>query len=133
VIVHELSLSWRSRVRIALGVMATFAVGVVAATAGAPWYLRGVAVIAFLVGVYAVLDAVVFTASWRFTASALKVPTLLSRRREIAGREDLTVELRDGVWSRLGVSGPNGTRLERINPLISGTDLRRWWDAVPDD
>lgn len=129
---HELSLSWRSRARIAAGVLVTFAVGVVAATPGAPWYVRVVAVAAFVGGTYTVLDAMVFASSWRFTSAALKVPTLLSRRREIAGNPDLTVELRDAAWSRLAVTGPNGTRLERINPLISGRDLRRWWDAAPD-
>ena len=49
-----------------------------------------------------------------------------------SGRDDLTVELHDSWWSRLGVTGPGGTRLERINPLVSGRDLRRWWNATPD-
>lgn len=129
---HELSLSWRSRVRIGVGALVTFAAGVVAATAGAGWLARSVAAVVFLVGVYTVVDAIVFTSSWRFTPAALKVPTLLSRRREIVGRDELAVELRAGPWSHLGVTGPNGTRVERINPLISGRDLRRWWNSVPD-
>jgi hypothetical protein len=113
-------------------VVVTFAAGVVAATSGAPWPVRVLATAAFLGGTYACLDATVFASSWRFTPTALKVPTLVSRAREISGRDDLTVELHDGWWSRLVVVGPNGTRRERINPLISGTDLRRWWDATPD-
>ena len=129
---HELSFGWRTRVRVVLAVVATFVAGVLAATPDAAWPLRIAAAAAFVVGVYGVLDALVFTASWRFTPSALKVPTLLSRRREISGRDDLAVELHDGWWSQLGVTGPNGTRRERINPLVSGTDLRRWWNATPD-
>ena len=121
---HELSFGWRSRVRVALAVVATFVIGVLAATSGAFVPLRILAALVFLVGVYGVIDAIVFTASWRFTPTALKVPTLRSRKREISGRDDLTVELHDGWWSRLGVVGPNGTRLERINPLVSGTDLQ---------
>lgn len=133
---HELSLGWRSRSRIAAAVVLTFGLGVPAAAAGVPWLLRLVFAALFLGGVGTCLDAIVFTSSWRFTASALKIPTLLSRRREVSGRasgrDDLTVELRDGWWSRLAVTGPNGTRVERINPLVSGRDLRRWWDAAPD-
>lgn len=129
---HELSLGWRSRLRIAAGVAVTFVVGVVAATPGAPWPVRIVAAAAFVFGAYLCLDAIVFGSSWRFTDTALKVPTLRSRHREIAGRDDLTVELADGWWSRLVVTGPNGARHEHVNPLISGRDLRRWWDATPD-
>jgi hypothetical protein len=129
---HEVRLSWRSRLRIAVAVVVTFAIGVVAATTGAPWFVRVVAALLFVVGAAVVLDAVIFTSSWRMTASALEVPTLLGRRRQIGGRNDLTVELRAGAWSQLAVVGPAGTRLERINPLISGHDLRRWWDALPD-
>lgn len=129
---HELSFGWRTRVRIALAVIVTFLAGVLAATPGAFWPLRILAAVVFVVGLYGVLDAIVFTASWRFTPTALKVPTLLSRTREISGRDDLTVELHERWWSQLGVIGPNGTRLERINPLVSGTDLRRWWNATPD-
>lgn len=129
---HELSLGWRSRLRIAAGVAVTFAFGVVAATPDGPWPIRLVAAVAFVFGVYLCLDAIVFGSSWRFTETVLKVPTLRSRHREIAGRGDLTVELHDGWSSRLVVTGPNGTRSERVNPLISGRDLRRWWDATPD-
>lgn len=129
---HELRLGWRSRARIAAGLLVTFAIGVVAATPAAPWWLRIVAAIGFLVGVYVCLDAMVFAASWRFTSSALKIPTLLSRKREIAGRDDLSVELHDRWWAELAVTGPGGTRRERVNPLISDRDLRRWWNSLPD-
>ena len=129
--VHELALSWRSRLRIAVVVVVTFAVGVVALTPDAPWPVRLVCAIAFLIGAYGVLDAVVFTSSWRFTDAALKVPTLASRRREVSGGDELAVELLDGPLSMLSVTGPNGTRVERINPLVSGHDLRRWFDGAP--
>ena len=129
---HELSFGWRTHARIAVGVLVTFVAGVLAATPDAQWWLRVVAVALFVGGALVCVDAIVFASSWRFTGSALKVPTLLTRTREISGRGDLTVELHDGWWSRLGVTGPNGTRVERINPLVSGTDLRRWWDATPD-
>ena len=130
---HELSLTWRSRARIAAGCVGTFAAGVIAATSGAGWFVRAVGAALFLLGVYVVLDAVVFASSWRMTGAALKIPTLASRHREVAGREDLAVELHESVWSQLGITGPNGVRLERVNPLISGRDLRRWWDSLPDD
>ena len=129
---HEMRLSWRSRLRIAVAIVITFASGVVAATAGAAWIVRVAAALLFVVGAGLVLDAIVMTSSWRMTASALKVPTLLGRRREIVGRDDLVVELREGGWSQLAVVGPGGTRLERINPLVSRHDLRRWWDSLPD-
>ena len=129
---HELALGWRSRLRIVGAILLTFANGVVAATAGAGWWLRVPAALVFLVGAALCLDAIVFAASWRFTPSALEVPTLLSRRRAITGRDDLVVELVDGWWSRLALTGPAGTRTERINPLVSARDLRRWWSAAPD-
>lgn len=129
---YELSLGWRSRARIAVGVLATFAAGVLAATSGLAWPLRIVAAAAFVAGAYTCLDAIVFTSSWRLTHAALKIPTLASRHREVAGRDDLTVELHDGWWAQLAVTGPNGTRRERVNPLISGRDLRRWWSSLPD-
>lgn len=110
----------------------TFGFGIVAAGPEVVWLLRGLAAVLFIAGVGTCLDAIVFTSSWRMTSSALKVPTLSSRDREIVGRDDLVVALDDRAWSRLTVTGPNGTRSERINPLVSGTDLRRWWDSLPD-
>lgn len=129
---HEMRLTWHSRLRIAIAIMVTFGSGVVAATAGAAWFVRVLAALLFVVGAGLVLDAIVFTSSWRMTASALELPTLLGRRREIVGRDDLTVELREGAWSQFAVMGPGGTRLGRINPLVSGHDLRRWWNSLPD-
>ena len=129
---HQMRLSWRSALRIVGAAVVTIGTGVIAATAGAAWFVRVVAAVPFAVGAGLVLDAIVLTTSWRMTASVLKVPTLLSRHREIAGRDGLVVELREGVWSRLALVGPGGTRLERINPLISPHDLRRWWSSLPD-
>ncbi len=129
---HEVRLSWRSRLRIVGAGVATFAAGAVAATAGTSWIVRIVAGLLFVVGAGLVLDAIVLASSWRMTASALEIPTLLARRRQVVGRDDLVVELRHGAWSRLAVVGPGGTRLVRINPLISGRDVRRWWDSLPE-
>ena len=129
---YQLRLSWRSLLRIVVAVVVTFGTGVVAATAGAAWFLRVVAAMMFVIGAGLVLDAIVLTTSWRMTATSLEVPTLLGRRRKVAGRDGLVVELREGVWSQLALIGPGGTRLERINPLVSGHDLRRWWESLPD-
>ena len=130
---HEMRLSWRSRFRIALAALIAFGFGVVAATAGVMWPLRIVAALVFLAGAAVVIDAIVMTSSWRMTASALKVPTLSSRNREITGRDDLTVELADGPLSHLVLTGPKGARSVTVNPLISGRDLRRWFDSLADE
>ena len=129
---HALALGWRSRLRILGAILLTFAAGVVAATAEAGWWLRVPAAVVFVLGAALCLDAMVFATSWRFTPSSLEVPTLLSRRRAISGRTDIVVELVDGWWSRLAITGPGGTRTERVNPLVSAADLRRWWNAAPD-
>lgn len=131
--VSELTFGWRSRVRVATGMVVSFAVGVIAASPDALWWLRLVAVAGFVAGAAVCLDAVVFASSWRMTDTSLKVPSLIARSREVVGRDDLTVELSTGRWSQLVVSGPNGRRAERVNPLVSSVDLRRWWDSLPDD
>lgn len=129
---HELSFGWATRCRVVVAVVLAFVVGVLAATSAAPWWLRVPAAAMFAVGVSTCVDAMVFTASWRFTTSALKVPTLLSRTREIVGRDDLSVELHDGWWSWLSIEGSGGIRRVRVNPLVGARDLRRWWNSVPD-
>ena len=116
--------------RITTGALVTFALGVVAATTGVFWPVRVVAALAFLLGCGLVLDAVVMTRSWRMTHTALKVPSLVSRRREIVGRDDLSVER---AGRSVVVRGPNGTGRVPLNPLVSGADLGRWFDALPDD
>ena len=104
----------------------TFCAGVVAATAGA-----GVAV--RVGGVYLVLDAVVLAASWRLTAGGLKIPTLASRRREIAGGSELVVSPSGGWFGSIDVTGSQGTRTLRVNPLVSPTDLRAWFAEIADE
>lgn len=116
-----------------VAVVITFGFGVVAATAGVGWLIRVAAAMSFLVGAAIVLDAIVLTSSWRMTESALAVPTLSSPNRQIAGRDDLTVELADGPVSRLVLTGATGARRVTVNPLLSGRDLRRWFDSLPDD
>jgi hypothetical protein len=130
--VHEISLGWRSRSRIVLAGFATFVAGILAATAGAPVVVRLPAAVLFVVGAGLVVDATVFAASWRSVPAGIEVPSLLARRRSIAGRPDLVVELREGRVSRLVVTGARGARSVRANPLVSGRDLRRWWNAIPD-
>ena len=128
----ELRYSWRSRVRICVVALVTFAAGVVAATAGASWSARVVAGVVFVTGAIALVDAIVLTSSWRMTASSLKIPSLANRRREVVGRDDLAVSL---VGRRVGavvVEGERGARRLLVNPLVSPTDLRRWFDAMAD-
>lgn len=132
VTVSELRFGWRSRLRIAAGMAVTFFVGVVAATPTAPWWIRLPAAVGFAVGAATCLDAILFASSWRMTPTALKLPTLLSRGREVVGRDGLVVELVDGPWPNISVSGSKGRRCERVNPLVSGVDLRRWWNSLPD-
>ncbi|MFZ8998658.1 MAG: hypothetical protein ACO3D0_09835 [Ilumatobacteraceae bacterium] len=131
-VASELRLGWRSRLRVAAGTIVTFALGVVAATPSAPWWVRLGAALAFTPGAAVCRAALVFASSWRMTRSALKMPSLGARSREGVGRDDLTGELADGPWPRVVVSGSKGRREERVNPLVSGVDLRRWWDSLPD-
>lgn len=111
----------------------TFCAGVVAATAGAGVAVRVGGVVVFLVGVYLVLDAVVLAASWRLTAGGLKIPTLASRRREIAGGSELVVSPSGGWFGSIDVTGSQGTRTLRVNPLVSPTDLRAWFAEIADE
>ena len=105
----------------------------VAATAGAGVAVRVLAGVVFLVGIYLLLDALVLAASWRLTGSGLKIPTLASRRREIAGDSDLVVSPSGGWFGAVDVSGTQGTRTLRVNPLVSPVDLRTWFAAIADD
>jgi hypothetical protein len=127
-----LRLSWRSWARIVAGALVGLVAGIVALTPDAPWVLRIAAGVVFAAGTYLVVDAIVFARSWRFTARALHVPTLLSRRREIVG-EELTVELVGDGRAVLRVSGPKGSRLVAASPFVASADLRRWFDALPDE
>ncbi len=123
-----MSFGWSTRLRVAAGALATFALGIVAATSGVFWPIRLATAVGFVVGCVVVLDAIVMARSWRMTHSALKVPSLLSRNREIAGRDDLTVERADRA---VLVRGPNGVGRVALNPLVSSADLRRWFDELP--
>jgi hypothetical protein len=87
----------------------------------------------FVGGAVAVLDAIVLTASWRMTSSALKIPTLVNRQREIVGRDDLSVSLGGRGFGQVVVAGAGGVRKLRVNPLVAVPDLRRWFDAMADD
>lgn len=111
--------------------MAAFVLAIVALTPDAPWWLRIVCGAGAAVGTYLSVDAVVFGRSWRLSERALHVPTLAARRREIAG-DGLTVELTAGRRPVLRLTGPRGSRLVGVNPLVAGRDLRRWFDALPD-
>ena len=124
---------WRTRVRELIAAGITFAAGVVAATAGAGVALRIAAGAIFLLGCYAVMDAVVLGPSWRLTAQGLKIPTILSRRREIAGDSSLVVTPAGRWVGAVVVSGTRGTRVMTVNPLISPTDLHRWFEDIADD
>lgn len=123
---------WRTRVRQAVAALATFGAGVVAATAGAAVVPRLVGAVVFALGAYWVLDSLVLGASWRLTADGLKIPTIASRRREIAGGSDLAVSA-SGRWiGTIAVAGARGTRFLTVNPLVSPHDLRVWFGELAD-
>ena len=121
---------WFTRLRLVLGALATFAFGVLAATSGVWWPILVIAAAAFLVGCGLVLDALVMARSWRMTQAALKVPSLLSRNREIVGRDDLSIERADRA---VLVRGSHGVGRVTVNPLVARSDLHRWFDGLPDD
>lgn len=124
---------WRTRVREAAAVVVTFAAGVVAATAGAGIAFRVLGGVLFVVGAYAVVDALVLASSWRLTATGLKIPTVLSRRREVSGDSSLVVTPAGRWVGAVVVTGDRGVRAITVNPLVSPTDLRRWFAAIADD
>jgi len=124
---------WRTRVREVVAVVVTFASGVVAATAGAGIAFRVIGGVAFVAGVYAVVDALVLASSWRLTPAGLKIPTVVSRRREISGDSSLVVTPAGRWVGAVMVTGERGTRAMTVNPLVSPTDLRRWFAAIADD
>ena len=121
---------WRTRVREALAAVVAFGGGVVAATAGAAVAPRVGGGVLFLGGAYLVLDAVVLGASWRLTASGLRIPTVMSRRREIVGGSDLVVTATGRFIGAIVIAGQRSTRHLTVNPLVSPTDLRRWFAAI---
>jgi len=124
---------WRTRVRELIATGITFAAGVVAATAGAGVAIRIVGGVLFLVGAYAVVDALVLASSWRLTSQGLKIPTIVSRRREISGGSSLVVTPAGRWVGAVVVSGERGTRVMTVNPLVSPTDLHAWFEQIADD
>lgn len=128
----EIGHGWRTRVREGLGAFVTFGGGVVAATAGAAVIPRVIGAVVFVLGTYWLLDALVLNASWRLTGGGLKIPTIASRRREIAGDADLAVSA-GGRWvGTVAVAGERGTRYLTVNPLVSPADLRAWFAEIAD-
>ena len=124
--------TWRTRVREIAAAAITLAGGVVAATAGAPVLPRVVGGVTFVLGTYALLDALVLAASWRLAGAGLKIPTLVSRGREISGRSGLVVSASGSLVGALVVEGERGTRVLTVNPLVSPHDLRVWFAAIAD-
>ncbi len=124
--------TWRTRAREVVAALIAFAGGVVGATAGAAVTARVVGAALFVVGAYLVLDALVLGASWRSTAGALKIPTIVSRHREISGGSGLVVSPAGHLSAAIVVSGEHGRRTLRVNPLVSPTDLRAWFARLAD-
>jgi hypothetical protein len=120
-------------VREAAATLVAFAGGVVGATAGAAVMPRVVGAVLFVVGMYLVVDALVLGASWRLTDDAMKIPTVASRHRQIAGGSGLVVAPGGNWFGSIHVTGEQGTRTLRVNPLVSPTDLRRWFATIADD
>lgn len=115
----------------AVASVATFAAGATSLTAGVAWAVRLPAVVLFVVGLYWLLDLIVFTSSWRATADAVKIPTLAQRRRQVSGT-DLTVEFVARRFSAIRISGSNGERDLMTNPIVSDRDVRRWFERMAD-
>ena len=126
----SLRLSWRTWLRWGVAVLVTLAIGVLAATDSVPWYLRIVATAGFVVGMIAVLDVVVFTRTWDVDGQRWWVPRLTARGRIIPVDDQRVVELRHSYPSRLRISGSKGSRDLVLNPLVSVTDLDRWFDEI---
>ncbi len=122
--------TWRTRVREVITALIAFAAGVVGATAGAGVPFRIVGGALFVVGAYLVVDAVVLASSWRLTNDSLKIPTLASRHRQISGGSELAVAPAGVVIGSMVVSGKQGSRTLRVNPLVSPSDLHRWFAAI---
>ena len=122
--------TWRTRVREVIAALVAFAAGVVGATAGAGVPFRIVGGALFIVGAYLVVDAVVLASSWRLTNDGLKIPTLASRHRQVSGGSELAVAPGGIVIGSMVVSGNQGSRTLRVNPLVSPNDLHRWFAAI---
>ena len=125
-----LRLSWRTWSRWVAVVVATFVIGVLAATDSLVWYLRLVAAIVFLVALAALLDVAVFIRTWDVDGQRWWVPRLLARGRIIPVDDRRVVELRHTVPARLRISGSKGSRELVLNPLVSVRDLDRWFDEI---
>jgi len=125
-----LRLSWRTWSRWVAAVVATFVIGVLAATDSLVWYLRLVAAIVFLVALAALLDVAVFIRTWDVDGQRWWVPRLLARGRIIPVDDRRVVELRHTVPARLRISGSKGSRELVLNPLVSVRDLDRWFDEI---
>lgn len=129
----DIRLGWRTRVREAVAALVTFSAGVVAATDGAAVVPRLIGGVLFVAGAYSVVDALVLTSSWRLVPQGLKIPTIISRRREISGDSGLVVTPAGRWVGAVAVTGERGMRVITVNPLISPTDLRRWFGEIADD
>lgn len=123
-------LSWRTWSRWTVALAGTLAVGVLAATDDAPWYLRSIAALAFLGGIVLVVDVVVFTRTWDVDGQRWWVPRLTARGRVIPVDDQRMVELRRTRPARLRITGDRGSRDLVVNPLVSGRDLDRWFDRI---
>lgn len=126
-----LHLSWRSWIRIGLAAAVTLLVGAAGLSAGVAWPVRIPALVLFGLGLYVLVDVIIFTSSWRATASAVKVPTLRRPQRQVAG-DDLSVEFVARRFSAIRISGPNGRRDLTTNPLVSDHDMQHWFGLIAD-
>jgi hypothetical protein len=125
-----LRLSWRTWLRWALALVVTLALGVIAATDSAAWYVRLVALAGFLGGLVITLDVLVFIRTWDVDGRRWWVPRLTSRGRMIPVDDQRVVELRHTYPPRLRIAGSKGERDLVLNPLVSVRDLDRWFDRI---
>lgn len=121
---------WRTRIRQSGAAFVAFAGGVVAATAGAAVLPRIVGGVVFVLGTYAVLDALVIASTWRLVPDGMKIPTILDRQRIIPDDDRLAVTSAGRWVGLLVVTGVKGTRSLTCNPLVSPHDLQRWFADI---
>ena len=126
----RLRLSWRTWLRWVVVLVATLAVGVLAATDSVPWYFRIVAVGSFLGGIVVLADVVLFIRTWDVDGRRWWVPRLTSRGRIIPLDDRRVIELHHTYPARLRISGDQGQRDLVMNPLVCVRDLDRWFDRI---
>jgi hypothetical protein len=125
-------LGWRTWVR--AGWHSAFFVlcAILAAIADMPWWLRLAAAAFAVAGVVSLIDLLGFTRRWSIDASGVHVPSVLRRTRRIdlsSGGEVTLLLGRVRALRSAGTRPGGGDQIVSINALVSGRDVRVWFDA----